>query len=65
MPELENCENAADLITLFTLQQNCTPKRPLAQRNLFGTKPNWDFNYTFLIDLEPNGIHFGAKSIYK
>ena len=26
---------------------------------------NWDCNYTFPIDLTPNGIPFGAKSIGK
>ena len=28
-------------------------------------KPNLDCKYTFSIDLAPNGIHFGAKSIGK
>ena len=26
-------------------------------------KPNLDFIYTFLIDLAPNGIPFGANSV--
>ena len=34
-------------------------------RNLVNPKPNLDCNYTIPIDLAPNGVPFGAKSIEK
>ena len=44
-------------------------QRRWSDRELFSeyceSKPNLDYNYTFPIDLSPNRIPFGAKSIGK